>query len=146
MRYTIVPLRVGTKEFRTQVSARKIRALLRKHRAVEVGRYRGEPDAVVLAPEVFEELVSDHDQLESLRDALPLLLAALRSGVAIPSDTLDRLGVELPADGWQDLNAFQAAFPLELTHGEDGAPLARASVGTARPFEEIAEELEFLED
>jgi hypothetical protein len=62
---------------------------------------------VVVDPEVFAELEGSHEALEELRSILPLLLAALSTGAALPSDTLRRLGVNLADDSWQTLNELQ---------------------------------------
>jgi hypothetical protein len=60
--------------------------------------------------------------------ALHLLVAAARAGLALPSETLEALGLELPFD-WRAVNEFQARFPVALTHDEQGAPLPAREVG-----------------
>lgn len=137
---------VGTAEFRAAVSADKLRRLLAEHPVVEVGSYRNEPAAVVVDPSVFAKLWDDHDRLEQLRSLLPLLAAALASGAALPSEALERFGVDLPDDTWQTLNELQRRLPVHLARGADGGPIARGRITTTGRVDELDEDLVLLDD
>jgi PHD/YefM family antitoxin component YafN of YafNO toxin-antitoxin module len=96
---------------------------------------RNRVEAYLVAPEEYEEL-------RAIRDTTPLLLAAARAGVTIPSATLDALDLQGAFD-WEALNRFQASFEVRITRGEDGAPLpARVEGLSHRPIGELDEELE----
>lgn len=56
---------------------------------------RGRVDGVLITPTMWSELCSGSEEADRLRAAFPLLLAAARCGVAVPSETLETLG--LPA-------------------------------------------------
>lgn len=137
---------VGTAEFREQVSAPKLRRLLRNHPLVAVGRYKDQPAAFVVDPAAFAELAEASERLDELRELLPLLLAALGSGAAVPSTTLRRLGVELPDDSWQTLNALQSRLPIRFGVGEDGETIARGELSSQGVFDELDEVLVLLDD
>ena len=55
-----------------------------------------------------------------IQSALPpgqlrnLLIAATLAGAAIPSSTLQRLGISIPFD-WRALNRFQSAYPISIS-------------------------------
>lgn len=89
-------------------------------------RNRDRIDGILMSPAIFAELRARADELDRLRAALPLLLAAARTGVAIPSETFEALGIP-GRDDWQALNELLAAMPMTVTHGEDGEPLADTS-------------------
>lgn len=144
MKYTALEL--GTAEFRVQTSTPKLRSLLAEHPVVTVGRYKDEPAAVVVDPAMFAELLSDHVRLEQLQDLLPLLVTALAAGAAIPSTTLDRLGIELPDRTWQTLNELQHHVPVHLALGEHGEAVARGRLSSLGPVEEMEEDLILLDD
>jgi len=94
--------------------------------------------------DALRRLADAEDQLERLHSTLPLLIAALRSGVAYPAEAMRGLiGAELPLE-WERMNAFQAAFPVEATHDEDGRPLHEFD-GEIRhePITELDEELRY---
>lgn len=126
--------RMPISEFRSHVGAERLGRLLEEHSVVEVGRYVSEVNAVVVAPGLFAELASVADELAELRRALPLMIAAARTGIAIPSETLAHLGFEPADDSWQAINEFQAQIPVHLTRGADGELLARGELtGTFIP-------------
>jgi hypothetical protein len=105
-------------------------------------RNRDQIDGILMAPSVFADLSSRAAEGQRLRAALPLLLAAARTGVAIPSETFQTLGIP-GRDDWRALNEMLASVPLTITHGDDGHPLPDAS-GIAMhhtPVEETDEEL-----
>ena len=101
---------------------------------------------MVVDPEVFAELEGSHEALEELRSILPLLLAALSTGAALPSDTLRRLGVNLADDSWQTLNELQHRFPVRIGHGEDGQRITRGALTSVGPVVEFDDDLELLDD
>ncbi|MGI8808566.1 MAG: hypothetical protein ACR2KK_12110 [Acidimicrobiales bacterium] len=136
---------VGTAEFREHVSSPKLRTLLGEHQIVTVGRYNHEPDAVVVAPELFAELEQDHERLEQMRALLPILAAALSVGAALPSSTLAAVGIELPDATWQTLNELQRRFRVRPTRSEDGARLETVRF-TSSAVRESDEELLLLDD
>ncbi|MHB1911588.1 MAG: hypothetical protein ACYCTI_05980 [Acidimicrobiales bacterium] len=119
---------VGTTEFRDQVSEEKLLRLLSAHQVVAVGPYRREPSAVVIQPDHYAALASAMERVQQMRQVLPLLLVAARSGIAIPSQTLAELDIELPDDSWQALNRFQARIPLNITDDAEGNPIARGTL------------------
>ena len=133
MSYNTEMFHLGTADFRREVSDKKLRRLVSEREVVEVGRYAQEAAAVVVAPALFARLSRSEECLEAMKSTLPLLLAAARSGVAIPSETLAQLGIQPEDDSWQALNAFQASYPVRLTSGEDGSRLARGEL-TPQPF------------
>lgn len=137
---------VGTAAFRKRVSDPQLRELLAEHPVVEVGRYGGTPAAVVVAPKVFAELAADHERLEELRALMPILVAAMSTGAAVPSETLRRLGVDLGDDSWQTLNELQARFPVRIGHGEDGERIARGVLTPVGHVGELDEDLVLVEE
>lgn len=82
----------------------------------------GQREVVVLDHDVFDDLVFSMRDATALRDSLPLMLAAATAGVAIPSATLDQLGLTLPVDA-EALKRFRSGYPVRHTHDEDGTPL-----------------------
>jgi prevent-host-death family protein len=98
---------------------------------------RNKIEAVIVPARTFDEMAQAQADLGQLRNVLPLLLAAAAAGTAIPSETLDHFGLTGAFD-WRSINAFQAAFPVRITHDESGAPLP--TLRSARPA--IAVELE----
>jgi hypothetical protein len=137
---------VGTDEFRRSVSAPKLRDLLSEHPVVAVGRYARDPAAVVLDPEFFSELAQDRERLEELRTLLPLLVAAMSTGAALPSATLRQLGVDLADESWQTLNELQYRLPVRIGYDENGAPVARGELTSAGYAPELDEELVVVDD
>lgn len=69
-----------------------------------------------------------------------MLRAAVAARVSLPSDTLDRLGLSPPECDWRALNAFQARYPVEITHDERGCPLPPAVSVTHTPVTEAEDE------
>jgi hypothetical protein len=76
---------------------------------------------------------------------LEFLLEAIRSGVAIPSSTLEEAGIDLPNTSWKALSSLQARFPVAITADEDGNVLTHARL-SSEPALELDDELEFLTD
>jgi hypothetical protein len=111
-------------------------------RGVIAVRNRDRIDGVLLSPAAFTELRVRADEGARLRAVLPLLLAAARTGVAIPSETFETLGIP-GRDDWKALNELLAVLPIAITHGEDGEPLPDASALELRhqPVEELDDEL-----
>ena len=116
---------LGIDEFRRKVSAAGLSELLAGHGAVEVGRYHKEATAIVVEPHLFADLSETKEHWESLKTTLPLLLAAVRTGTANPSETL--------ADGYLARRRFVAStqliassIPVRFTANEDGGPISRA--------------------
>jgi hypothetical protein len=137
---------LGTAEFRTQATASKLRKLLDQHPIVDVARYRNETEAFVLAPKVFESLIQDQEHLAEIKRTLPMMVAAIQQGIAIPSDFFERVGITAGDDSWQALNAFQSRTPIHLSEGEDGARLTTARMTPGETLFDSDEELEELED
>ncbi len=136
---------LGIEEFRKKVSSQGLRQLLAGEGVVEVGAYN-RADAFLVEPTVFEDLSAKEERLESLMTTLPLLMAAVSTRTAIPSEMLERFGMSPTDDSWQALNALQAAFPVRLTANEDGEPIARASFSVQEPIGEFDEELDLIDD
>ena len=112
----IDPESIGHRRLKNHLSE-VLRETVHKGRGVPISNH-GKIDAYLLPPAVIEEV----RWAERMRDTLPLLMAAVQAGAAIPSTTLDELGVEIPFD-WRKLHRFAASYPVTLTHGEDGEPL-----------------------
>lgn len=113
---------------------------------VEVGRYKDEVAAVVLDPVLFEEIRAASVRLSQVRELLPLLLAAVRAGAAIPSSTLEGLGFDLDDDSWQILNQLQYHLHVRLDSDEEGRPISRGRVSSGVYVEELDEELVTVDD
>lgn len=112
--------RLGHRQLRGQLGP--ILSQIRQvHGAVEVVN-DGEREVVVLDHDVFDDLVFSKRDATALRDSLPLMLAAAAAGVAIPSTTLDQLGLKLPVDA-EALKRFRSGYPVRHTHDEDGTAL-----------------------
>lgn len=79
-------------------------------------------EAVVVAYDVFLNLVSAAREVETLKSTLALLVAAVSHGVAVPSTTLDSLGLNLSSDP-ELIKAFRTQHQVQFTHGDDGARL-----------------------
>ncbi|WP_448058700.1 hypothetical protein [Cellulomonas hominis] len=93
----------------------------------------------------FTELVGARARLAELESTFGLLAAALAAGAAVPSSTLERLGIEVPLD-LDALQRFQAACPARVSHDESGAPLEPAgSIATEVCAPEADEEDEFVD-
>lgn len=100
-------------------------------------------DGVLLSPDAFATLRDAAAAGERLLAALPLLMGAARSGVAVPSETAERVGLGL-AEDWRALNELLSTIPVALSHGEEGEPLARGRTPLhAQPASEDDEELRF---
>lgn len=74
--------------------------------------------------DMTERLSKMEAREQELRQTLPLVLAAAKAGVAIPSETLARFAPGLD-ESWESIAEFAAAFPLRLSAGERGEPLTR---------------------
>lgn len=114
--------RIGHRELRDKLGP-TLAKVSASHGALEVVN-RGRPEAVVVASDVFAALVASRRELDEVRSSVALLLAAVSSGAAVPSDTLVRLGIVIPLD-FDVLQTFQATYPAKVTHDEDGQPMAR---------------------
>ena len=99
----------------------------------------GEREVVVLDHDVFDELVFSKRDATALRDSLPLMLAAAAAGIAIPSTTLDQLGLQLPVDA-EALKRFRSGYPVRHTHDEDGTPLTFVDAVAVDTVGEAADE------
>lgn len=99
-------------------------------------------EAILVAPADFGRMSHAEEELERLRSTMPILIAALKTGVAYPADSLrGLLGTELSLD-WRRMNAFQAAFPAQIAGDEDGTALPAATSAKLwhEPIEELDEE------
>lgn len=106
---------VGHRKMKNELPA-VLRETVKKGLAAPITN-RGEIDAYLVPPEARVEL----EQAERLREAVPLLMAAVASGAALPSQTLRDLGIEIPFD-WRALNRFTARTPVTFTQGAEGEP------------------------
>ena len=125
---------VGHRRLKNHLSE-VLRETVEKGEAVPISN-RGEVDGYLMPPAVVEELA----QAERLRETLPLLMAAVASGAAIPSQTLRNLGIEIPFD-WRALNRFSARAPIAFTQGEDGEPWI--ALPDAQPQKALEDEADF---
>jgi len=130
---------VGVRELKNRLSA-VLDASVRRGRAVLVTNHN-RPDAVLLSPADYEELVAERERREQLASTVAMLLTAAAAGVSIPSDTLEDLGLGPAEFDWRALNAFQARYPVEITHDEEGRPLPTTAVRLRHtPVEEAEDE------
>jgi PHD/YefM family antitoxin component YafN of YafNO toxin-antitoxin module len=114
--------RVGHRELREKLGP-LLERLSASHGAVEVVN-RGRSEAVIVSHDVYNGLLASQRELDDLRSTVALLLAGISSGAAIPSDTLDRLGITIPVN-LDALQTFQATYPTRITHDEGGQRLGR---------------------
>ena len=105
---------------------------------------RNRVEAILVDPVGYEELTEAGEELARVRATLPILVAAMTSGTAFPSESLRSLvGTDLAID-WRRMNAFQASFPVDTTHGEDGQPLSAPPKDLRHePIDELDDELRF---
>ncbi len=139
MRFIVSKKSVGRRELQNELP-RVIEEQINAGVSVPITRH-GDLDAYLVPPGI-KDLI---DEAEHLRASLPILLAAARSGVALPSEILAEYGVEADFD-WERLIRFINASPIELERGEDGEHLA----GLGQPLEhhhmdEDDTELEYAE-
>jgi hypothetical protein len=146
MTYNTTRFHLGTADFRQKVSDEKLRLLVQENEVVEVGRYAHEAAAIVVAPALFAALTESSERFEAMKTTLPLLLAAVRSGIGIPSETLAQMGISHGDQSWQALNEFQAAFPVHFNINEDGTPITRGRLTPQAFIPEADFELEPLDD
>ncbi|HEX3608451.1 MAG TPA: type II toxin-antitoxin system prevent-host-death family antitoxin [Solirubrobacterales bacterium] len=125
---------VGHRRLKNHLSE-VLRETLDRGEAVPISN-RGTVDGYLMPPGVVEEL----DRAERLRETLPLLMAAVASGAAIPSQTLRDIGVEIPLD-WKALNRFTARTPVAFTQGEGGEPWI--ALPDAQPEPMLEDEADF---
>ncbi len=119
-RFILSTQSVGRRELQNALP-RVIEDQIEEGISVPVTRH-GVLDAFLIPPGV-KGLI---DEAEHLRKSLPILLAAARAGVALPSDTLAEYGVESVFD-WEKLIRFVNAAPIEMECGEDGESLIHHS-------------------
>lgn len=127
---------------------------LRDHLSDVVGRVgegqtvavtnRNRVEAYLVAPSELGRLAEAEDERDRIRSALPVLIAAVRSQVAFPAESLRSLiGSDLSLD-WIRMNAFQAAFPVDMTHNEEGKLLPEFAGGLHHePVAELEDELHY---
>ena len=92
---------IGHRELRDNL-ARTLEETVKQGR---IGRVtcRNVPDGYLVSPERYAEMRDAETNVQRLHDTVPLLLAAVGAGTAIPSTTLSSLGIELPYD-WRMIN------------------------------------------
>lgn len=122
---------------------RQTLAKVREGRCLAVTHYNA-LQGYLVPPEHYNSLSEQAQALQvreqELRDTLLLIMAAVRTGVAIPSDTLDRLSFGLD-DSWCSIAEFAAAFPVRISRGEDGTPIARGRLrGHEGPIAEYGDD------
>lgn len=98
----------------------------------------GAIDAYLVPASTMDEV----ERSDRLRESLPLLMAAVAAGAAIPSKTLEDLGIEIPFD-WKSVNRFTSAANVEFDLGEDGEPWVSISGFSPQPEAESDVELDF---
>ncbi len=95
---------------------------LTEARAAAAVTNRNKVEAFLVPAPLYQELAQARDDLDQLRGLVPLLMAAVSAGAAIPSDALKRSGIHIEFD-WKRVNLFQAAYPVHITHDEEGRNL-----------------------
>lgn len=107
----------------------------------------GRHEVVVVAHDVFGDLVEAARGADKLRESMSLLLAAASAGVHIPSETMDRLGLTQTDVDIDATKRFRSRYPLSATHGEDGEPLTPVKLSGHYPaLAEADDELVFVDD
>jgi len=131
---------VGLRQFKNELSGVLDRTARRGRPVVVTNHNR--PDAVLVPPADYEALVTERERREQLSATVAMLLAAAASGVRIPSETLDDLGLNPGELDWRALNAFQARYPVSITQDEEGRPLSTTDIALEQLIlEEDDEEL-----
>ncbi len=139
VRFIVSQKAVGRRELQNDLP-RVIEEQINEGMSVAITRH-GDLDAYLIPPGVKDLL----DEADHLRTSLPVLLAAARAGVALPSDTLAEYGVETDFD-WERLIRFINAAPIALERGEDGEHLTRLEQPlTHQHMNEDDTELEYAE-
>ncbi|HET8751953.1 MAG TPA: hypothetical protein VFM43_05455 [Gaiellaceae bacterium] len=133
--------RVGHRGLRDGLNAFLGRSIHKGRIAVLTNR--NEDECFLVPPERFEEMAEAEASLGLLKTTLPLLLTAARAGAAIPSETLDQLGIEIPFD-WKALNLFQAHYPVTITHGQEGDALPVLATATPMMISEAEDDEEVV--
>lgn len=116
--------------------------LLQDTDAVAVTHYN-EVEGYLVAPDRYLGLVArveEADERESeLASTMTVLLAAARTGVAVPSEMLERVMPHVDvAERWREIAEFAATFPTRITAGEHGEPITRAHLShVGGPIEEF---------
>lgn len=132
---------VGLRQLKNELSGVLDRTV-RKGRSIVVTNHN-RPDAILIPPEDYDTLLGERARRQELSGTVAMLLAAVSAGVQVPSETLDELGLGAAELDWRALNAFQARYPVVITHGEDGEPLPSAGVHPSHlPVAEDDEELQ----
>jgi PHD/YefM family antitoxin component YafN of YafNO toxin-antitoxin module len=129
--------RVGHRELRDKLGP-MLEKISASHGAVEVVN-RGRSEAVVVSHDVYTVLLASQRELDDVRSSVALLLAAVAAGAAVPSDTLDRLGITIPVD-FDALQTFQATYPARITHDEDGQRLGRVPALAGESYADYVDE------
>ncbi len=132
---------IGVRELKSRLSGVLDRTVRRGRSALVTNHNR--PDAVLLPPAEYEVLIGERARREQLSGVVAMLLAAVSTGVKLPSETLEQLDLGPAELDWRALNAFQARYPVAITHDEEGRPLPAADVALEHiPVVEGDEELE----
>lgn len=95
--------------------------------------------------DVSERLEQAAALKQELTETLPLLLAAMKAGVAIPSDTLRHMAPGLD-DSWEAISDFASSYPLRLSRGEHGERLTRGRLRGAGGLPESGDDSELNYD
>ena len=85
--------RVGHRELREKLGP-MLERISASQGAVEVVN-RGRSEAVVVSYDLYNGLLASRHELDDVRSTVALLLAAISSGAAVPSEILDRLGISI---------------------------------------------------
>ena len=83
--------RVGHRELREKLGP-MLERISASQGAVEVVN-RGRSEAVVVSYDLYNGLLASRRELDDVRSTVALLLAAISSGAAVPSEILDRLDI-----------------------------------------------------
>jgi hypothetical protein len=129
---------IGHRELRDNL-ARTLEETVKQGR---IGRVtcRNVPDGYLVSPERYAEMRDAETNVRRLHDTVPLLLAAVGAGTAIPSTTLSSLGIELPYE-WRMINELQARVPVTIAADEEGAPITRGRADSVEAPPESDDEL-----
>lgn len=134
--------RVGRREVRAKLGP--IFSQVHAGATVEVVN-QGQRDVMLVAPAEFDQMRAARSDADSLRESVSMLVAAASQGVALPSETMERLGLSASGDS-EKLKWFRTHYPVRFTHDEDGNALRATPVLSTQFFDEDEDEIEFVSD
>lgn len=100
--------------------------------AVEV-TYANAREAVVVDSGLYDAMLAEVKASARMHEGMRLAMTAAAAGVQMPGSLMESLGLEIDEEA---LKRFRSAYPVHITHDEDGAPLPFASA-LAEPVKQV---------